>query len=118
MINKQGWAITGMFPSAPKVGVVREAELHPVLPLLKNSQRRYGYSLLAASPSQHTVDIVPVTMCEGEEQAPLGQLAEGDDNLFKPKGEGRETRWQQLVWMVAKVTVIDTSAGTECTEWV
>lgn len=42
----------------------------------------------------------------------------GDDDWFKPIGRGRETLGQRLRPTIAEGTSIDTTAGTEYSDWV
>lgn len=67
LVNRQERAVMGMFRSAPKVAVIREAELPSALLLLNTRQRRYGYRVLAAPISQPIRDILQVTLREMEE---------------------------------------------------
>lgn len=60
-------------------------------------------------------DILPVTLRESEEQTQPGELAEGDDDWFKPIGRGRETLVQRFARMIAEGTSIDTTAGVKHT---
>lgn len=46
----------------------------------------------------------------------MRELAEGDDNLFKFMGKGRETLGRLLARTIAKGTSINTTTGTERTE--
>lgn len=63
-------------------------------------------------------DILSVPLCVGEEQAQHGELAEGDDDWFKPIGRGRETLEQRLTQTIPEGTIIETTAGTEHIEWI
>lgn len=63
-------------------------------------------------------DILSVALCEGEEHAQPGEFTEGDDDWLKPKNSGRETLEQRLALTIAESTSINTTAGTEQTEWI
>lgn len=63
-------------------------------------------------------DILQVTLREDEKQAQPGELADEDDEWFRPAGRGRAILGQRLVRTVAEGTTPDTSSGTENTEWV
>lgn len=78
--------ITGMFLLAARLAVVGEEGLLPAHYLLNNWQRRYAYRLLAAPQSQPTRNILTAILRENEEQVQPGELADGDDNWFKPLG--------------------------------
>lgn len=106
-----------MFRTAPRVAAVSEAGLWPAVLLLNNSQLRYSYVLLAVPQSQSTRDILPVMLREGEEQLQPVELADGDNNWFKPKGIGeKEVLGQGLTRTVAEDRGIDTTTATEHTE--
>lgn len=107
-----------MFQTALKVAVVRGAGLRPPVSLVNNRQRRYRYKLLAAPISQPTRDILLVTLCTGEEQAPPGELAKGYDEWFRNAGRGLATLRQRLARMITEGTNIKSTSGTEYTELV
>lgn len=64
------------------------------------------------------MDILTVPLREREKQEQSGELAEGDDEWFRPTGSGRETLRQRLAQAVTVDTSIDTTSGTEHTKWV
>lgn len=66
LINRPGRAVREMFWTEPRVAVLRKAKLRPVVSLLNNPLRRYGYQLLAAPRSQPTRNIFSVTLRDGE----------------------------------------------------
>lgn len=107
-----------MFRTAPRVAVVREARLRPVVSLLNNQQRRYRFRLRVVSRLYPTMNTLPITLPKGKDQAKPEEIVNGDDNSFMPIGRGRETLGQRLGRTVVEGTGIDTSAGTDHTKWV
>lgn len=71
-----------------------------------------------ASQFQPTRDILPVTLREGEEQAQLEELGDGDDDWFRPTSRGRETLGQRLTRTVTEGTSINIAVDTEFTSLV
>lgn len=67
--NRKGRTTTGMLQYASIGVVVWKAGLQPVVSVLNKWQRRYSLKLLAAPQTEHTRDILPVSLREGEEQA-------------------------------------------------
>lgn len=69
-----------------------------------------------APQPQPTRDILLVTLHEREEQMQPGELPEGDDDWFKPRGRRRETLGKRLTWKITLGTSTDTTRGTTYTE--
>lgn len=63
-------------------------------------------------------DILQDKLLEREEQAQSREVADGDDDQFRPIGRRGEMIGHRLAIMVSEGTEIDTTAETERTEWV
>lgn len=118
MVNKQGSAMTGIFWSAPTGIMVRYTGLRFAVSLLNTRQSRFRFRLLTVARSQPSRDILLVTLREGDDQAQSGELPEGDDNCAWPPQRAQKTLKPRLCWTIMEGSGIDTTLGTEHTEWV
>lgn len=118
LVKRLGRVITDMLLSAPVGVVLGVTGLQPAVSLLNNRQQRYNLRLLAAPRTQPRKEILPVILCKGKEKGQLGEQPEDGDVWISASRARREGLGQGLVRAMEDGMNIDTSSGTEHTEWV
>ena len=115
LVNRQGRAITGIYPSAPICPLLSEAGLIPAQLLLDARQKSYAYRLFTLPDCHPTKQILPISLKEGDENSQPGEQPgqQPEDTLIwagstKPKMFG-----QLLAQQVASNYSIYPAVGVE-----
>ncbi len=111
LINRQGRAITGIYPSTPIHPLLSEAGLIPAQLVLDSRQKTYASWLLTVPNCHPTRQILPKSRREGDENSEPGEQPE--DTLIWTKSTKPKTLSQLLAQQVASNCAIDPADDVE-----
>ena len=111
LLNRQGRAITGMYPSTPIHPLLSEAGLIPAKLLLDSRQKSYAYRLLTLPDCHPTKHILPISLREGDENSQPGEQPE--DTLMWAESTRPKLFGHLLAQQVACNYSIDPADGVE-----
>ncbi len=111
LINRQGRAITSMYPSTLIHPLLSEAGLIPAQLVLDSRQKAYAYRLLTVPDCHPTKQILPISLREGDENSLPGEQPE--DTLICTKSTKPKTLGQLLAQQVANNCAIDPADDVE-----
>ena len=111
LFNRQGRAITGMYPSTPIHPLLSEAGLIPAKFLLDFRQKSYAYRLLTLPDYHPTKQILPISLRNRDENLQLGEQSE--DTLMWVESVKPKVFGHLLAQQMASNNVIDWVDGIE-----